>query len=159
MYSQNDWRSYTELYHKEGRWTWPNGNNSKEYNQWYYATHPEKWARDVAVDAIKKGGKWLYDKGKEAVEDFSNPKPREDGLIVTEQGYLIDPSWGEPTVKRTETYQIKPMVVESKPEDEGEKKRKRQEATDAFLDGLATFNTVVFGRKKGGRFNRLLLNR
>lgn len=34
MYSTNDWRSY-ELYH----WKWPNGNNSPEYNKWYYQAH------------------------------------------------------------------------------------------------------------------------
>lgn len=48
MYSNNDYRDYLE--HR--KWSWPNGNNSKEYNHWYYENHPEKW---------KKGAKDLVD--------------------------------------------------------------------------------------------------
>lgn len=50
-YSYNDFRNYQELYHRN--WDWPNGNNSKEYNHWYYMTHPEKW-KQVAGEAIDK---------------------------------------------------------------------------------------------------------
>ena len=39
MYSENDYRYY--LAH--GKWTWPNGNNSKEYNHDYYSKHKDKW--------------------------------------------------------------------------------------------------------------------
>ena len=48
MYSTNDWRSY-ELYHAKrhrtwqkwanAKWVWPEGNNSPEYNKWYYQAH------------------------------------------------------------------------------------------------------------------------
>lgn len=27
-----------------GKWIWPNGKNSKEYNHWYYTNHKDKWA-------------------------------------------------------------------------------------------------------------------
>lgn len=39
MYSENDYRYY--LAH--GKWTWPNGKNSKEYNHDYYSKHKDKW--------------------------------------------------------------------------------------------------------------------
>lgn len=70
MYSNNDFRSYQELYHaeekKKAKWPWlPGGKNTPEYNHWYYMTHPEKWgitkAGQQAVDAVKKG-----------VDDFTN---------------------------------------------------------------------------------------
>lgn len=48
-YSQNDWRKYSELYH--GKWEWPNGKNSSEYNAWYYKTHKEKW--DKTLDELE----------------------------------------------------------------------------------------------------------
>lgn len=70
MYSENDWRLYTggELMH--GQWEWPNGNNSKAYNAWYYATHPWKWG--IAA------GKALYDYGKGKIEESKRKAEEEE---------------------------------------------------------------------------------
>lgn len=37
-----------ELVH--GQWKWPNGNNSKDYNHYYYENHKAKWDRGKSVD-------------------------------------------------------------------------------------------------------------
>lgn len=58
-YSANDYRFY--LAHKgKGKWTWPGGKNSKEYNANYYQTHKEKWGIKDKI-AEKVGVKALYD--------------------------------------------------------------------------------------------------
>lgn len=74
MYSENDYRYY--LAH--GKWTWPNGNNSKEYNLWYYQQHKEKWDeyRENAkkkVDSANSRMRHLKNKAKtnkRAAKDF-----------------------------------------------------------------------------------------
>lgn len=68
MYSNNDFRSYQELYHaeekKKAKWPWlPGGKNTPEYNHWYYMTHPEKWG-------ITKAGQQALDAAGNAVNKF-----------------------------------------------------------------------------------------
>lgn len=63
MYSENDFR----LYHGDGKWSWPNGNNSKEYNSWYYNTHKDQW-KEYGENAKKKAG----EKAKKVASDNIN---------------------------------------------------------------------------------------
>lgn len=61
MYSNNDYRDYLE--HSK-KWTWPNGNNSPEYNSWYYNNHKDQW-------------KTYYNNAKKKVKDVTGLTARE----------------------------------------------------------------------------------
>lgn len=83
-YSQNDWRSY--LQHDDKKWTWPNGNNSKEYNHWYYTTHPEKWIREKTVEGVKKIGEYAIDKAIDLYDKYFPKESDEEKDYYVENG-------------------------------------------------------------------------
>lgn len=66
-----------ELYH----WSWPKGNNSPEYNHWYYVTHPEKWGQ-LARDKIKDTDNKVDDKALELYDKYAPIVKKEAGEIV-----------------------------------------------------------------------------
>lgn len=57
MYSNNDYRDYLE----HGKWSWPNGKNTPEYNRNYYQTHREE------ILARRKQVSNAYNSAKSAV--------------------------------------------------------------------------------------------
>lgn len=94
-FSQNDWRSYQYLCH--GRWQWPDGKNSSEYNAWYYRTHPDKWIKDKIDEAVVNGAKWIFNKAKGVWEKAGE---EEESEYVTINGANIPREWLDEPVSK-----------------------------------------------------------
>lgn len=75
-----------ELYH----WSWPKGNNSPEYNHWYYVTHPEKWGQ-LARDKIKDTDNKVDDKALELYDKYA-PIVKKEASEFVDFGVRFSPT-------------------------------------------------------------------
>ena len=146
MYSNNDFRSYQELYHaeeKKKKWDWlPGGKNTPEYNHWYYMTHPEKWgitkagqqALDAAGNAINKFTDWTEtDLDNKAVDAISKGYNKAKTAVTNSNAYKTAKSAYGDVRKATEAMQRRDEANKRANDYSNRASKSSREASDANL--------------------------
>ena len=146
MYSNNDFRSYQELYHaeeKKKKWDWlPGGKNTPEYNHWYYMTHPEKWgitkagqqALDAAGNAINKFTDWTEtDLDNKAVDAISKGYNKAKTAVTSTNAYKNAKSAYGDVRKATEAMQRRDDATRRANDYSNRASKSFREASDANL--------------------------